>query len=208
MTFDSIPDLPMTFDRGLANGQRVEYKDRALGMFYMHPEIQGRESQDAGRPIYKSVPYVKIIQPGERDTVDRPVRPEDKRRFAPMWEQFENKQNQKIDGTPLSVLFPHNPGVVKNLDFLSITTVEQLAALQATQLQNIGLGAHEWHAMAVNFLGAADKSKGFQAMQSQLDHKDAEIARMTDLLSQMNARLSELENDSDTPRRGRKKEQE
>lgn len=207
--FDQIPDLPMTFDRGLQNGQRVEYKDRALGMFYMHPEIQGRASQEAGRPIYESVAYIKIIQPGERDTVDRPVKPEDKRRFAAQWEQFQAKQEQKVNGTPLSVLFPHHPGVVKSLDFLSITTVEQLAVLSDTQLQNIGHGAMQWHQMAKQFLESADKSKGFQAMQSLIEQKDAEIARLTEMAGSMNARLTELENrDEDSPRRGRKKESE
>ncbi len=181
MSFDAIPDLAMTFDGSAANAQRVMYKDRALGQFYMKAELQGYESQQAGRPIYKSVPFVRIIQPGEKDTVERPVRNEDKVRFPQAWAQFEAQGQQRIEGTPLSTLFPHNPGVVKTLDSLAITTVEQLAALNDSQLQNIGLGAREWQQMAQNFMSSAEKGKGFQAMQSQLDTLTAQVAKLVSI---------------------------
>ena len=61
-----IPNLPMTFDGSVQNGQRVHYQDRAFAKFYMYPEQRKRASQEAGRPIFESVAYVQIMQPGEK----------------------------------------------------------------------------------------------------------------------------------------------
>lgn len=196
-----IPHLPMTFDGALQNAQRVNYKDRAMGMFYMHAELQGLASQEAGHPVYKDVAYVKIMQPGEKDTVERPARREDHFRFPQQWGAFQAKQEQRAEGTPLSVLFPHRPAVVKTLDHMGVTTIEQLAGLQGTQLQGIGLGASEWQAMAKNFTDSAEKSKPFHKMQGELDKKELELAAQRDLIEKMEARLADLE--SDKPRRGR-----
>lgn len=197
-----IPNLPMTFDSPLQNGQRIQYQDRAFAQFYMYPEHRKAASQLAGRPIYESVPYIRIMQPGEKDTRERRVREDDKRRFPRQWAAFEAQQNQRVDGTPTSVLFPHNPGAVKTLEFMNITTIEQLAALQATQLQNIGLGAHEWQGMAKNYLASAEKGKGFHEMQSELDATRAENKRLADIVTRLEARVNEL--DDDKPGRGRR----
>ena len=196
-----IPNLPMTFDKSFQNGQRVQYQDRAMARFYMYPEQRKHASQEAGRPIFESVPYISIIQPGEKDTRDRRVRPEDKQRFHQQWLAFEAKQMQKVDGTPLSVLFPHNPGAVKTLEFMHVVTIEQLAALNTTQLQNLGLGAAQWQSMAQSYLATADKGKGFHELQSKLDAKDSEIAKLADIVSKLEQRVAEL--DSDKPKRGR-----
>lgn len=196
-----IPTLPMTFDRAPVNGQRVQYQDRAMAIFYMYPEERKHASQEAGRPIFESVPYVSIIQPGEKDTRDRRVREEDKQRFPQQWSAFQAKQQQKVDGTPLSVLFPHNPGAVKTLEFLNIQTIEQLRDIGTTQVQNLGLGGTQWQQMAQNYLAAADKGKGFHELQAKLDAKDSEIARLSDILSKLEHRVSEL--DSEKPKRGR-----
>jgi hypothetical protein len=201
-----IPNLPMTFDKSFQNGQRVQFQDRAMARFYMFPEQRKAASQEAGRPIYESVPYISIIQPGEKDTRDRRVRPDDKQRFPQQWAAFEAKQQQKIDGTPLSVLFPHNPGAVKTLEFLHVVTIEQLAALGTGQLQNLGLGASQWQVMAQGYLDSAEKGKDYHEFQSKLDAKDNEIAKLSDLVSKLEQRVNEL--DSDKPKRGRRGAQE
>lgn len=196
---DYIPNLPMTFDGQVANAQRMNYQDRAIGMFFLHPEINTVESRKVGRPVYDDVAFVKIIQPGEKDTVERPAKPEDKHRFERAWRAFEAKQIHKVDGTTITALFPHNPGVVKTLDALSITTVEQLAALNDTQLQNIGLGAREWHAMASRFIGATEKGKGFHELQARIDSQDAENKRLADIIAKLEEKMADTE---DKPRRG------
>lgn len=200
-----IPNLPMTFDGGpVQNGQRVQFADRAIATFYMYPEIRRKASQEAGRPIYESVPYIKILQPGEKDTRERRVRDEDKFRFPRQWEAFQQQQAQKVDGTPLSVLLPNNPGAIKTLEFMHVTTIEQLADLKDTQLQNIGLGAREWNQMARRYLDTAEKGKNFHEMQSELDAARAENSRLADLVSRLEARVNALDENDDKPKRGRR----
>lgn len=199
-----IPNLPMTFDGGMQNGQRVQFQDRAFAQFFMHPELRKKESQDKGRPVYESVPYIKIMQPGEKDTRVRRVCNEDKYRFARQWQAFESQQKQEVDGTPLSILFPHNPGAVKTLDTMNITTIEQLANLQHTQVQNIGLGGLEWNQMAKRYLEQSEKGKGFHTMQTELDGLKAENSRLADLVEKLTARVNASDDDDEQPRRGRR----
>lgn len=199
-----IPNLPMTFDGGMQNGQRVQFQDRAFARFHMHPVQRKKASQDAGRPIFESVPHITIMQPGEKDTRVRPVREEDKFRFPRQWAAFEAQQKQVVDGTPLSVLFPHNPGAVKTLEVMNITTIEQLAELQDTQIQNIGLGGRQWNEMARNYLEAAEKGKGFHKMQSDQEALKAENERLADLVDKLTAQVNALNDDDEQPRRGRR----
>lgn len=206
---DVIPNLPMTFDRPVQNGQMMEFQDRALARFEMMPEIQKHASQEAGRPIYTEVPYVRIVQPGERDELVRRATDRDKMRFARAWTAFErNQQGQTMEGTPLSVLFPHNPGVVKTLDFLNVRTVEQLASLGDTQLQNIGLGAREWQDAAKRFLASAERGQGFQEIEAQIDAKDNQIAKLTDVVSKLEAQVAEMQNGKSGRSRGKNQETE
>lgn len=197
-----IPTLPMTYDGQMQNAQMVNYQDTAIGRFFIDKRPNGHKSQEEGRPIYEDYIAVSIRQPGERDERIRPANAMDKVRFAQAWAAFEARRQNQHTGTPLEVLFPHKPSIVKMMDHANIFTVEQLAGLNDTQIQNIGLGGREWHEMAKTFLTTAERGKGYHDLQSQLDAKTQENTKLANLVERLEARVSELEN-NDKPKRGR-----
>lgn len=132
-------------------------------------------SQDAQRPVHKQVDYVRIRQPGERDEIVRPSHIGDQRRFPRHWQAFQEGRQALPEGTPLSILFPNNPEVVENLKYDKIFVVEQLAALNDTQIGNIGLGGRQFVDKAKAFLAASGNGRGLEDLFAEVDRLAASI---------------------------------
>jgi hypothetical protein len=139
--------------------------------FVSHPVIDEAASKEAGKPVYMKVDYVRIKHLGEKDEIFRPAHDGDKRRFKRQWEAFQFDEEAVPIGTPLSVLFPRNPEIVKNLQLEKIETVEQLAGLTDTQIQNIGLGGRQFTDRAKAFLASSTDAR-IKALEEALSNKD------------------------------------
>lgn len=166
--------------------------ERLFVQFYTRAVLHGAESEAAGRPVHKPIPYVKIMQPGERDVTERPAHDGDRARFPKQWQAYKDGLEQQPDGTPLDTLFPAQPEIVADYRAMRVFTVEQLATLSDTQLQNLGMGARDRQTKARNFLEAAGKMKAGHALQTELGKRDDEIAK---LKAQLNALASRLADD-------------
>jgi len=160
--------MEQKFDR---NGGLVEFGDDArLFVEFVSRSVQDEvQSRDAGRPVFVQVDYVRIRQPGERDEILRPAHRGDQQRFARRWQAYQEGRQELPAGTPLSILFPNNPEVVENLKYDKIFVVEQLAALNDTQIGNIGLGGRQFVDKAKAFLAAASNGKGLQELFAEVD---------------------------------------
>jgi hypothetical protein len=125
---------------------------------------QPYESGQAGRPIYKELPYITIMFPGDQTKkVVRPVKmepdssgPSDPERFPKQWERFQKQQLQVQDGTPLEEWPVLNRADVKSFKALNIHTVEALAAVSDPNLANIGMGGRVIRDKAIAWLKAAE----------------------------------------------------
>src|SRR5215467_11148835 len=107
-------------------------------IFHKDTKLNPLKSQQQGVPIYDQLDFVKVIHPGEPLNVyDQPVREQDKWRFKPQWDRYQEGAAQNVSGTPLSVLFPWNPEIVQTLAGMHITTVQQLGDLSDTGKQNL-----------------------------------------------------------------------
>lgn len=161
--------------------------------FRMHAVIDGPATKEAGRTIKRDVPYIKIIQPGESrlSIYDQPATDEDTARFPRQWAAFKAGQSQETKGTPLDLLFPESPAIVENLKAVSIRTVEQLAALPDTGLQNIGMGARQWKEKATAYLAAAEQGKGFHGLSDRVDKLDRQITEKDNRIAALEAALAE-----------------
>jgi hypothetical protein len=160
--------MEQKFDR---NGGLVEFGDdaRLFVVFYSRSVRDEIQSREANRPVNVLVDYVRIRQPGERDEIDRPAHRGDQQRFARHWAAYQEGRQELPAGTPLSILFPNNPEVVENLKYDKIFVVEQLAALNDTQIGNIGLGGRQFVDKAKAFLAAASNGKGLQELFAEVD---------------------------------------
>jgi hypothetical protein len=159
--------------------------DKMITWFFDKPVLNGIKSKEAGRPVYDNVTHVHIQQPGERDFAEIPATEEHKMRFPRKWAAYQANEQQKIEGTLLAILFPNNPAVVENMKHAAIHTVEQLAALNDTQIQNIGLGGREFVNLAKQFMAHSEKGKDFNDLADKIaklelreKEKDAKIAAL------------------------------
>ncbi|CAK9249811.1 unnamed protein product [Sphagnum jensenii] len=109
------------------------------------------ESKQAGRPIFKDVPYLRITFPSDRTkTWDQPVKmegsngaPSDIERFPRQWEKFKREEEQVPDGTPLTEFPALGRSRVLELKAMNIHTVEQYAQIPDGNIASLGLGARK-----------------------------------------------------------------
>jgi hypothetical protein len=147
--------------------------------FYGKAVPQGMASLEAGRPVHKSVLFVRIQHAGERDYIDRQAQPGDAQRWPRQYNAFrEKRQADGMLGTPLDVLFPAFPDTIETLRYNKVYTVEQLAGLSDTAKGNIGLGADEWQKKAARYLELTNKGQGFAHLEHQVEKLTAQNERM------------------------------
>lgn len=129
--------------------------------FEMEAVHQVFESEQQGHPVYKDVPFVTIMFPGDRTkTVKRPAKlksdsssPSDVERFPRQWAAFESNATQAQDGTPIEEWPLVTKADVRMLKDLGIKTVQALAGLSDHNLTF--LGARMYRDKAVAYLDQA-----------------------------------------------------
>ncbi len=175
------------------NGGLVEFGDdsRLFVEFSSRAVVDPIKTQEQGRPVHVQMDYIRIQQPGERDCILRPAHDGDRRRFRNHWQAYQEGRTNIPEGTQLSVLFPNNPEIVENLKVDKVFTVEQLAGLNDTQIQNIGMGARAWQQKAAEYLAVAFEGKGMHAVTKQLEQLVAQVAALTDKNTALEAALDE-----------------
>lgn len=148
--------------------------DLTMAIFYTHAVLNPIKSEEANRPIFDNVAYVRIQPPGERlNIVIRPVQPGDKKRWAKQWDEYINNRLQVPEGTPVEQLFVNHPAIAETLKGAHVFTVEQLASLSGNALDSIGMGAQEWVNKAKAYLDSANKGKDFNKLVSRLEDAEA-----------------------------------
>lgn len=96
--------------------------------FYLHPCRNEYKSEQEGRSVFEDVEYVRIQVPGQRLTViERPVRDEDKLRFAERYKRWKHGSKNEGAGTPLSEVTWLMPSTKEEYAFFKVVTIESLA---------------------------------------------------------------------------------
>jgi hypothetical protein len=147
--------------------------------FGLHPKQDEAKSLEEGRPIYQDVEYVEIMVPGDKsNTVHRPVRAEDRRRFAAQYNAWKAGADQEAaTGTPLSAWPAVTAAQVRELSHFNCRTVEQLASMGDGAIQNVGpiLALRQ---KARDFIAAAKGSAPLQQLRAELEKRDSELAAL------------------------------
>jgi len=139
-----------------------------LVKFYTFAHHNHPKSKEAGRPIYEDIPYIKIMAPGNRDSVvERPARETDKHRFPQHWKNFQARENQDIvEGTPLSEWPAIQGSQVEELKFMHVVTLEQLVSMSDANAQNIR-GIYALKEKAQRYLNSAKEGLASEALAEQ-----------------------------------------
>jgi hypothetical protein len=154
--------------------------ENLLVSFYSEPVLQTHESEQQGRPIYKDTPFVWIRFPGDRTReVRRKATGEYRQRFARQWADYERQTISVPDGTPLEEWGPLSKSQALMFKGVHVHTVEQLASVPDSSLQNLGHGGRTLRDKAIAWLKTSkDSSETMRlAAENQSLRDDIELLK-------------------------------
>lgn len=166
--------------------------DKLFVHFYRRAAHNERRSQEAGRPIFDEVEMVRIVVPGARDEVDKPVTDAERSRFGAKYQLFRTAGAAAAPaGTPLEEWPGLSVSQIAELRAVGVTTVEALAGLSTDQAARFPNGV-ELVARAAAFLEHAQDSSTVTRLaaenarlRAQLAAAAAEVAQLTALVAQL-----------------------
>jgi hypothetical protein len=165
--------------------------------FYIKPVKQNFASEEAGRPIFADVVYVKIMTPSDQLTqIDTIAREDHKARFPRQWAYFQNKQAgmQQVVGTPVGEWPQLTASAAEELRAMKFFTVELIANANDGQLQKIGMIAgmspHSLRDKARAFLNLANDSAEEAKREAELEALRQENER---LKAETDQKLAEMQ---------------
>lgn len=162
--------------------------------FYSDAVELKAESEKQGRPIFKDMPHIRKMIPGDASTIiERVAKPHDMQQFPREWEQFQRQQVTGMTGTPLEQWPQITRAQVKEAKYFEVHTVEQMAELSDLSCQKMGMGFQDLRSKAKAYLEAA---KGTAAQTAQA----AENQRLQNEIEALKAQLQDI-----APKRGRPK---
>lgn len=159
--------------------------------FYRDSKLDNFHSQESGLPVHKAVDMVLIWQPGALSSTKREVTELDRRRWASQWAAYQQNMEQRQDGTPLDVMFPKNPEVVKTLQGFHIWTIQALAALPDSENRIPFVADHKKRAK--EYLDGAAKGAKFHQLEKRLEDAEMSSIAKDDLIKTLSDRLTALE---------------
>lgn len=194
---DGMPSYTLTEVMKADGTERLGYgtQQGAAGPyvnFYAKSVPNGAASLDESKPVFKSIVFMRLQHPGERDVLERPATRADANRFPGPYRLYVEGRQDVPDGVPLHVLFPNHHDVVQALNFHRIHTCEQLANLNDTQMQNLGMGGLEWSQKARRYLEHLQRGEGFAKYEEQLRRQAQELERAQTLNQDLSVKLQAL----------------
>lgn len=159
--------------------------------FFMSPVEQTAQSITQGRRVFKDTEYIEIMIPGDKHTVvRRQVFERDRKRFPQQYARFKQGMADQTIGTPLTELAFITAAKVKEYEFFSIKTVEQLVATaDSSKVGQTMMGFTQDKQKAQAFLSSAENAAPITELRAKIDERDAMIDGMQQQLREMNARL-------------------
>lgn len=184
-------DYGMT-DAAFNRGDKAD--ERLLVQFSMYSHPDREETAKQGRPIFKEVPYVMIMVPGDKESiVHRPAWEKDYQRFPRQYQAFQNKKAQEsVAGTPLRAVTFLTLGQVKELEYFNCYTVEQLANISDAHASKF-MGIQKLKQAANDYLTAAKEVAPLTAIRAEIESKQSQLEAANVALAEQGKRIQALE---------------
>jgi hypothetical protein len=151
--------MDMTFASvGWDGTNNVDYTPHNRGVtpiFFIESVIDPAASEKAGRAIYRDMERVRIQVAG--DQFSAAVHPVDAQlidRFEEAYAKWKRKGHQQINGTPLAKWPLATPSFIKEMEFMNVYSVDDLASIADVHLDRIADG-RQWRDKAAAWLKAA-----------------------------------------------------
>ena len=150
--------------------------DNLFVQFYMGMVEDQEKTEAAGHPVFVDVPFIKIMVPGDKNTmIDTRADERYKQRFSELWRKFQANEAQPQIGMPITQWPAITRGQAEELKYLNITTVEQMAECADAFAHRI-MNFQELKRKAAVYLAASKDSALATKLGEQLAARDARIS--------------------------------
>jgi hypothetical protein len=168
--------------------------DNTFPRFHVRAEQNNFKTQLEGRAIFEDREFVEIICPGQMKSIPiEPVNEDHKARWPAQYKAFKDGLAMPDEGTPLEQWPLMTPAQVQNFKAANIRTVEQMAGLDDSVLQNIGLGGREIRQRARDFLESAASSAPLERERARADAAEGEVALLKNQMQDLMDRVAQME---------------
>jgi hypothetical protein len=175
---------------GWTNESFMEDNRGKMAVFFHAVQIKNNYKSDLEkRPIFEERIYLKKLVPGDNTLqVDRPMRETDMEEFPIEWARFQQKKEQKADGTPIEAWAAISDTQKAEFRALNIFTIDQFATLPDSAGDKI-MGFNDLRAKARAFIGAAQDSQLMDKIRAETDEKlkdqEAEMAELRAMIAEL-----------------------
>jgi hypothetical protein len=178
---------------GWTNESFMEDNRGKMAVFFHAVQIKNNyKSELEKRPIFEEKIYLKKLVPGDSTlVVDRPMRETDMEEFPIEWARFEQKKEQKADGTPIDAWAAISETQKAEFKALHIFTIDQFATLPDSAGNKI-MGFNDLRAKARAFIGSAQDSEMMDKIRAETDEKlkaqEAEMAELRAMIAELTSK--------------------
>lgn len=182
-TRQNIPALPSSVHDGSMPSQAG---GRPIPFFSNTPVYLKEQSERLGRPVYKTVEMIQIVVPGDNSLAPtRKVTREHRERFPEHYEAFKRQEEIAETGTPIDHWGVLTQDQRYSFKHMKIFTVEHIAGLSDSQLQQVGMGARILKEKAIAFLEAQKTG----AVPERLVSENSALRKQVEMLAKQVAEL-------------------
>ena len=183
-------DADMSWEEAVNMAKAKDKDDNCIALFHMESRRDEEASEAEGKPIFHSIPYVKIIAPGnDKEILDRAVLQRDKERFPREWFKFTHNETPEVDGTPIEYWPQIDKAQADTLKANNIFSVESLAVVSDQDISGLGMGMLELKNKAKTWIelqdGSADMNKLAEKnrkQEVQIENLIKKVAALEDIL--------------------------
>lgn len=194
-------DVPMMLERKAGEPQHA---DQILVGFTLYHAEDDAQSALAGHPCYVELEFVKIVVPGDKNTmIFQPADDGHRRNYPQAYAAFkagEKKPTLEDGDIPITEWPVINRATAMTLKAAHIYSVKTLAQLQETHLEKLGYNMRELQAKAKVWF---DQAKGAAVATKAAAENEGLKAQIAALQAQMTALATQVQTPAEAPRRGR-----
>jgi hypothetical protein len=167
--------------------------DKSLMVRFFYKNVENKlESQTQGRPVFREKTYIEIRIAGQRDVqACRPATHADKNRFPAHFDAFTKRMEPPTEGMPLMEWAKITRTQAEELAFMNVKTVEQLASMKDSNLQQF-MNGYKLRDQAVAWLAS-------NSVETDSREKEEMQATIAELQAQVKELLSRDTVTSDVP---------
>jgi len=172
---------------GLVGFSKGKTSDGNFVQFYTKPLYRDFKSKQTGRIIYEDVLFVSIQAPGDKTAIEvHMATEEDFRKYPYQYEMYKRGLSQ-LKGTPIEKAEFLTPVQIATYTHMGIKSIEQLAEMNDTQIQSLGIDGREARKIAKIFVDQKSESVKADALASKFAQQKSELmAEIEKLKAQIN----------------------